>query len=113
MKARMNKTLIGILAVGLCTLTGCSGEPSQQQVEAAVQKNVDEANNRAKQLAGKLSPDMQTKLNSAKKVACTKESDKVYKCDVEIDMNMPMAGELKKTVSSRFVNGSDGWTVSE
>ena len=109
----MNKTLIVALLASAFVLAACSGEPSQGQVETAVQKNVEEANARVSQFSGKLSPDMQTKLNSAKKVSCTKETDKVYKCDVEVDLTMPMGGAVKKMLPVRLVNGSDGWTVSQ
>lgn len=106
-----------LLAVAIATtliLSGCSGEPSQSAIEAAIQKDIARSNEAAKQMVGKaIPPDMLAKLNSAKKLACTKETDKTYKCDVEIDMTAPLMGPVKKTAPVRLVNGSDGWVVSQ
>ncbi len=50
------------------------------------------------------------KLNSVEKIGCV-AADGGYNCDVEVDMDVPMAGKMKGTRQMRFVEGDEGWTM--
>lgn len=79
--------LIVILTTFL--LTACSSEPSQDDIFKALSKWVG------------------SHLTSVKKIDCTKESDKSYKCNVitVIDNNLKQASTIK------LIETDDGWQV--
>ena len=89
-------------------LSACSGEPSEGDMRAAVEKEVVEAN----KATAMLGADMKTKLHSFKKVGCKADGDNAYRCDVEMDMEAPLVGRKKVVAPMRFVKGSDGWVAT-
>ncbi len=53
-------------------------------------------------------------IHSAKKLTCSAAENKVYTCDVEVDVSEPMLNTRQKsTTSLRMVRASDGWKVSQ
>lgn len=91
-------------------LTACSGEPSQSDIETAIQKNIDESNEQIKSLAG--GSDMKITLQSVKKINCVEAKDTGgYSCDVEIKATMPFIGEQQKTGNLRFIEKDGAWIV--
>ena len=79
-----------ILAVILSTflLTACNSEPSEKDIYSALSKWTG------------------SQLTSVKKVDCTKESDKSYKCNVTVVVNND-----KATAAVTMVKTDDGWQV--
>ncbi|EFK3483034.1 cell wall-binding protein [Citrobacter portucalensis] len=77
-----------ILAVILSTflLTACNSEPSEKDIYSALSKWTG------------------SQLTSVKKVDCTKESDKSYKCNVVMDIS-----GLKQAASIKLLKTDDGW----
>lgn len=64
-------------------LSGCTGEPSEQDIYTAMNKVVEQTNAIVKSIAGKDVPkDALRELKSVKKHDCVKVSDKSYKCNV-------------------------------
>ena len=79
-----------ILAVILSTflLTACNSEPSEKDIYSALSKWTG------------------SQLTSVKKVDCTKESDKSYKCNVTA-----VVDNEKRTAAVTLVKTDDGWQV--
>ncbi|HBP3736120.1 TPA: cell wall-binding protein [Escherichia coli] len=77
-----------ILAVILSTflLTACNSEPSEKDIYFALSKWTG------------------SQLTSVKKVDCTKESDKSYKCNVVLDIS-----GSKQAASIKLLKTDDGW----
>ncbi|MDP1292487.1 cell wall-binding protein [Klebsiella variicola] len=77
-----------ILAVILSTflLTACNSEPSEKDIYSALSKWTG------------------SQLTSVKKVDCTKESDKSYKCNVVLDIS-----GSKQAASIKLLKTDDGW----
>lgn len=94
-------------------LVGCSGEPSSSEIENAIKSSVEQANQQAKQIGGKiLSDDLLTVVHEVKKVGCTSaEEASGFNCDVEVDVSAPFVGRANKVATFRFVEASDGWQV--
>ncbi len=99
-------------------LAACSGEPSNSDIESALDKHFTQAQAAGdaamtamlgKQAADS-APKMAWKINSLKKVGC-KEEGGVYQCNVESDIELPMLGHLKQVLPLRLVKASDGWQL--
>lgn len=102
--------LVGVL--GLVTmLTAC--QPSDSDIQAAVQKEVDKTNQQMSQMIGdNASQEYKLKLISTKKIGCKEATGQSgYVCDVETEIDNPFLGKQKKVVPSRFVKATDGWTI--
>lgn len=113
----MKQIRIPIIASSLfvaLALTGCSGEPSSGDIEKAVKANVEQANQQAKQIGGGLISDkMLTQVHAVNKIGCVAAQDASgYNCDVELDVTAPFVGRSKNIGKIRFVEGSDGWQVT-
>ncbi|MGA7778235.1 MAG: hypothetical protein WCA85_11060 [Paraburkholderia sp.] len=101
------------IAAALCAavlLSACSGSPSEGDVRAALEKQVDAGRAQTEQLLGKSSfldsqMDQQKQaVANIKLVGCKSDGDKAYLCDVESNGT---AGRV------RMLKGSDGWLASD
>ena len=114
------KTIIQMTALGatVLLLAGCSGEPSNGDIEKAVQASVQQSQEAMGKLAdgnpqaAEMAKAFQAKVHSVNKIGCKSDGDKAYKCDVELDMETGLTGRKKQTVPVRMVKGSDGWTMA-
>lgn len=96
------------LAVFAAALAGCGGgEPSESDIAAAIEVGIKQ---QLGSMPGGMFDEDDFKLNSVKKISCAM-ADEGYNCDIEIDMDVPMAGNMKGTRQMRFVEGDDGWTM--
>ena len=96
--------VIPLVIAGLL-LSGCTGEPSEQDIYTAMNKVVAQTNAIVKSIAGKDVPkDVLRELKSVKKHDCVKISDKSYKCNVTIVVNND-----KATAAVTLVKTDDGW----
>ena len=88
-------------------LSGCTGEPSEQDIYTAMNKVVEQTNAIVKSIAGKDVPkDALRELKSVKKHDCVKVSDKSYKCNVTA-----VVDNEKRTAAVALVKTDDGWQV--
>lgn len=116
----MNRLLTGLLSALLLFAVGCSGEPSEKDIRAALDKDAakhSQALNQTAQVfggAGKALTDMigTMEIHGVKKIGCVEAKDAPgFVCDVEIDMTVPLTGRSKEMTSARFVKSPDGWIV--
>lgn len=95
------------LIASILLLSGCTGEPSEQDIYTAMNKVVEQTNAIVKSIVGKDVPkDTLRKLKSVKKHDCVKVSDKSYKCNVTAVVNND-----KATAAVTLVKTDDGWQV--
>lgn len=99
-------------AAALCAcalLSACGGSPSESDVRAALQKQVDAGRAQAEQLMGRSSfldkqiEEQKKAIEGVKLIGCKSDGDKAYLCDVEAKGG---AGRV------RMLKGSDGWIAS-
>ena len=106
------------VAVAALVLAGCSSEPSNADIEKAVQASVQQSQEAMGKLAdgnpqaAGMAKAFQAKVHSVNKIGCKSDGDKAYKCDVELDMETGLTGRKKQTVPVRMVKGSEGWTMA-
>lgn len=93
--------------------TGCSGEPSSNDIENVIKLSFEQANELVKLNSGGFFGDeLLIKVFEIKKIACTKsQNNNGFNCDVETDISAPFVGRNKSTHQYRFVKASDGWQV--
>jgi len=90
-------------------LAACGGAPSEVDVRAALQKQVDTGRQQAEQFAGKNSfidqqaAEQKKAIAEVKLIGCKADGDKAYVCDIE---GKAGAGRL------RMLKGSDGWLAA-
>jgi len=95
------------LTASILLLSGCTGEPSEQDIYTAMNKVVEQTNAIVKSIVGKDVPkDTLRELKSVKKHDCVRVSDKSYKCNVTAVVNND-----KATAAVTLVKTDDGWQV--
>ena len=95
------------LIASIFLLSGCTGEPSEQDIYTAMNKVVEQTNSIVKSIArNDITPDMLRTLKSVKKLDCEKLSDKSYKCNVTA-----VVDNEKRTAAVTLVKTDDGWQV--
>ena len=94
-------------------LAACSNAPSSADIKAAYERHINEAGKEAVPLVGeKLVKDLIVKVHDAKKIACEKaDGNPGFRCDFEADLEYPIVGKVKKTMSARFAKGDSGWQM--
>ncbi|EOA4338252.1 cell wall-binding protein [Klebsiella aerogenes] len=103
----MKKYAFTTLIASIFLLSGCTGEPSEQDIYTAMNKVVEQTNAIVKSIIGKDVPkDTLRDLKSVKKHDCVKVSDKSYKCNVTAVVNND-----KATAAVTLVKTDDGWQV--
>ncbi|EOU6189829.1 cell wall-binding protein [Escherichia coli] len=95
------------LIASIFLLSGCTGEPSEQDIYTAMNKVMEQTNAIVKSIAGKDVPkDALRELKSVKKHDCEKLSDKSYKCNVTA-----LVDNEKRTAAVTLIKTDDGWQV--
>jgi hypothetical protein len=94
-------------------LSACGGEPSESDIQAALQAEVSKGNDMAQVMLGHPPrEEMQTKVVSAKKVSCA-EAKPGWNCTVNMVVRVPIFGEQSSTTTFQFVKGDKGWVVAQ
>jgi outer membrane lipoprotein-sorting protein len=97
--------------VGLSVLLlGCSSEPSEADIKAAVQAQYDAVNSLSGMFGMK--KDI-ANLTSVEKVGCSSVRDKVFRCDVVVTGGNAITGEGKSTASLLLMKTKEGWAEVE
>lgn len=112
---QLNELVLSAIALSTFALSGCSGGPSNSDIEKAIKANVEQATQQAKNMGGSaVSESMLPKVYGVKNLGCAKEKDATgYICDVEVDASAPFVGRSKQVGKMRFIKGSDGWVISQ
>jgi hypothetical protein len=102
-----------VIACATVLVAACSGEPSSGDIEKAVRMKYEAAQLVATEMAGaKLAAKLKTEVHSVRKIDCKAgDNAKVYQCNVELDMTVPMIGRQKLQVPTILVKGPDGWRL--
>ncbi|RDU99742.1 hypothetical protein [Trinickia dinghuensis] len=106
MSQRNKKISIALALAASTLLSACGGSPSESDVRAALEKQVEAGRQQAEQFAGKNSfleqqaAEQKKAVDEVKLIGCKADGDKAYLCDVE-----GKAGAARV----RMLKGSDGW----
>ncbi|GAA0779910.1 hypothetical protein GCM10009108_18910 [Castellaniella ginsengisoli] len=98
----------------LLLLAACSSEPSQADLQAAVQKAVDRQNESMQSMVGGVLDMPKFALNGVEKLSCTSSRDKPgYVCDIRLDITRPLVGRTVDQATARFIKTDQGWEQME
>ena len=104
MNNAVRRNALPIAAMCGMLLAGCSGEPSEKDIQSAIAKE--------QQAMPEMMKGMVPEITGVKKVGCKSDSEKAYICDLE--MEAKQFGATKKGVAPvRLVKTSDGWAVTK
>lgn len=100
--------IVGSILLG--TLTGCSREPSQQDLSALYQHKVDQTNQIAQRLTQQKGQIIEVK--SFEKIDCHKiNKTNDYSCRSKITVAMPFLGEQQNTADLHVTKTDNGWAL--
>ena len=113
----ISRTLQILCAVAApLVLSACSNGPSDSDIKAAIDRQVQSQLKTMQQFVGGRAADMTKGLTpevkSVKKIGCKEDGSNAFKCDVEIEV-AHMGSTNKAVRPMRFVKTSDGWQASE
>lgn len=93
-------------------LTGCSVGPSEQEIQKALQNEIDSVNEVAVIMMGDQgAKPMQIEIVAVNKWGCRASQEQSFICDVELDLNSAKAGRYKQKSSLRMARNDTGWIV--
>lgn len=93
-------------------LTGCSIGPSEEEIQKALQNEIDSVNEVAFIMMGDQGAEpLQIEIVSVHKWGCRASQDQSYICDIEVDLDSAKAGRHKQKSSVRMAKDDKGWTL--
>jgi len=99
-----------VLAFGW--MLGCSSGPSESDIRAAFEAQIDEAARAAEGFAGKGTADrFKVEIHSVEKLGCNASGDGAYLCDVKVDATAPLMGRTSQASTVRLRKTGDGWVL--
>lgn len=101
--------IICLIAVSL-SLSACTKEPSQEELQTLYTTKVNSTNALAEKIMNQQGSVIQVK--QFEKIDCTKiENSKDYLCRVNVTVNLPFLGDQKNTPELRVTKGDNGWIM--
>ena len=100
-------------------LAACGGAPSESDIQASLQKLVDQQNSQLEKMAGSnsmakgMTDGLKVSFKNVKKIGCKEDGEKAYICDVEAETAMGGSSAGKNVMPIRFVKGSEGWMATK
>ena len=99
--------------VAALALIACSSGPSESDIQALLEAQVTQTNSMLKGMVGSdMASDMQAKIHEVTLHGCDEIRDATYRCDVEVDLSMPMAGRPTTRSSMTLTQTEAGWAAT-
>jgi hypothetical protein len=93
-------------------LTGCSVGPSEQEIKAALQAEIDAVDQLAVSMLGEQKAEkLQIEIVSVSKWGCRAAKEQSYICDLEVDLNSAKGGRFTQKSSVKMAKDESGWMV--
>ena len=114
-KTRESITMKNILSIAIIlmtslVLTGCSREPSQEELHALYQEQINQTNDLASRIMKQEGEIM--KVTRFEKLDCNKvDKTKDLNCRVNVTVEMPFLGAQTNTADLRVAKGESGWVL--
>ena len=101
---------ITIFLMSSLVLTGCSREPSQEELHALYQEQINQTNDLAYRIMKQEGEIM--KVTRFEKLDCNKvDKTKDLNCRVNVTVEMPFLGAQTNTADLRVAKGESGWVL--
>ncbi len=107
----MKKTLYGALLIAsTLALSACSSGPSESDIKALLESEVDKMTAMVGELGGeKMSDMLKVDIHKVTIHSCEEERNDVYLCDVEVEATSPMTGRSVERSEILLAKSDDGW----
>ncbi|WP_028224486.1 hypothetical protein [Paraburkholderia ferrariae] len=109
-RTQQSKVALVLALAASALLSACGGSPSEGDVRAALEKQVDVGRQQAEQFAGKNSfvdqqvAEQKKAVSEVKLIGCKSDGEKAYVCDIQ-----GKAGAAR----IRMLKGADGWLAAD
>ena len=102
--------LITMILMSSLVLTGCSREPSQEELHALYQEQINQTNDLASRIMKQEGEIM--KVSRFEKLDCNKvDKTKDLNCRINVTVEMPFLGAQTNTADLRVAKGESGWVL--
>ena len=102
--------LITMILMSSLVLTGCSREPSQEELHALYQEQIKQTNELATRIMQQDGEIM--KVTQFEKLDCNKvDNSEDLNCRVNVSVEMPFLGTQSNTADLRVAKGESGWVL--
>ena len=99
--------------VAALALIACSSGPSESDIQALLEAQVTQTNSMLKGMVGSdMASEMQAKIHEVTLHGCDEIRDATYRCDVEVDLSVPMAGRTTTRSSMTLTQTEAGWAAT-
>ncbi|TVP91925.1 MAG: hypothetical protein EA348_02980 [Pseudomonadaceae bacterium] len=111
----MKKTIyVPMLLAATLLLAACSSGPSESDIQALLESEINKMSAAMGELGGDEMSDMlKVDIHSVKIHSCEEERTDVYLCDVEIDATSPLGGRSTERSMIMLAKSDDGWIQAQ
>lgn len=107
------KTRHLLIAAAAIALSACSGAPSESDIKAMMEAELEQTSTMLKGIAGNGMADaMRTDIHDVTLHGCDEIRDEVYRCDVEVDVTAPLVGRNVQRSNITLAKTDAGWTAT-
>lgn len=108
---KMKKQILSFAIItATLVLTGCSREPSQEQLQTLYQEKIQQTNALAERLTQQEGELM--KVSKFEKLDCHKiDKSKDLSCRINVTVEMPFLGAQNNTTDLRVTKSENGWVI--
>jgi len=108
----IHRSLAALLISSVWLLSGCSGEPSNADIENALAVNAARDTSQMEQLSRGSSQALILQMHAARKLGCKPDTAAAYVCNVELVLPPPRGVRTRTNASLPLVQGPEGWSIS-
>ncbi len=107
----MTKTICGtLLLTSTLLLAACSSGPSESDIKALLEAELDKMSSMVSEIGGESMSDMlKVEIHDVIIHGCEEERSDVYRCDVEVDATAPVLGRSVERSEILLAKSDNGW----
>ncbi|MEH6499699.1 MAG: hypothetical protein V7751_09965 [Pseudoalteromonas distincta] len=111
----MKKAIYGALLLGsTLLLSACSSGPSEKDVKALLEAQMEQMSAMLGELGGEsMSGMLKVEIHDVTLHSCEEERTDVYRCDVEVDATAPVVGRSVQRSEILMAKSKDGWIQAQ
>ncbi|SDU30461.1 hypothetical protein [Halopseudomonas salegens] len=110
----MKKVIYGALLASTVLLSACSSGPSESDIKALLEAEMEKMSAMIGELGGDSMSDMlEVEIHKVTIHSCEEERSDVYRCDVEVDATAPVTGRSVERAEIVLAKSDDGWIQAQ
>lgn len=110
----MKRSICGALLASTLLLSACSNGPSESDIEALLETELEKMSALVSELGGDSMSDMlKVEVHNVTIHSCEEERDDVFRCDVEVDATAPVIGRSVERSEILLAKSDSGWIQAQ